>query len=93
MSNVINMSDRRKINTDYKKLVGSMDKIQLLEAMVDFQETRTAEGKLTPELIAYGLVLFKALTENAETPELKTLSRSYYRHLTYEAQISTTNQS
>jgi hypothetical protein len=61
-----------------------MDKLELLEEMVRFQQERSSLGELTPSLMVRGKVLFKALEQNAETQELRLLTRSYRRHLEYE---------
>ncbi len=71
---------------DYTKRIRAMDKLGLMEEMVRFQETRSSIGHLTPEMMLNGKVLFKALTEAAETKELKLLAGSYCRHLEYEYQ-------
>ena len=61
-----------------------MDKVELLEEMVRFQEERTQVGELSLSMMVRGRHLFKALEENAETQELKILTRSYRRHLDCE---------
>ena len=61
-----------------------MDKTELLEEMVRFQEERSQIGHLTLPMMVRGKILFKALEESAETQELKLLTRSYRRHLEYE---------
>ncbi len=68
----------------YRARILSLDKLELLEEMVRFQEERSQSEELTPALIARGKILFKALEESAETEELKLLSRSYRRHLELE---------
>jgi hypothetical protein len=68
----------------YRAKILSMDKLSLLNEMVTFQEERAATGNLTPGLMIRGKILFKALEENAETDALKSLSRSYRRHLEME---------
>ncbi len=96
MDNVIDFADRRKkfirpkeprlcaAEDAYQHFIDGMDKLDLLEEMVRFQEWRSKEGQLTPEMMVKGRILFKALEESAETPELKLLTRSYRRHLDYE---------
>lgn len=62
-----------------------MDRFQLLDEMVVYQRARTVSRELTPELIAWGKPLFKALLEGAATEELRILANSYLRHLEYES--------
>lgn len=73
-----------QVDLEYQAKILGMDKLDLLEEMVRFQEERANEGQLTSKLISQGLLLFKALEENAETVELRNLARSYRRHLKYE---------
>jgi predicted RNA-binding protein YlxR (DUF448 family) len=68
----------------YKARILGMDKLELLEEMVRFQEERSQVGHLTATMMIRGKFLFKALEDNAETEELKLLTRSYRRHLEYE---------
>lgn len=90
MDNVIDFASRRKllglkpIEDEYGLRIASMDKLELLEEMVRFQEERSSVGHLLPDMMVKGRILFKALEESAETPELKLLTRSYRRHLDYE---------
>jgi hypothetical protein len=73
-----------QVDLEYQAKILGMDKLDLLEEMVRFQEERADKGHLTPRLIAQGQVLFKALEDSAETIELRNLARSYRRHLKYE---------
>lgn len=90
MSNVVSIKAAREIRSSkeedhaYHARILTMDKVELLEEMVRFQEERTRLGHLTPQMMIRGKVLFKALEENAETQELRILTRSYRRHLEYE---------
>jgi len=68
----------------YKARILMMDKHELLEEMVRYQEERKRLGRLTPSLMIRGRTLFAALEESAESEELQILSRSYRRHLDYE---------
>ena len=68
----------------YRSRIEAMDKLELLEEMVRFQEERSRIGYLTPSMMLRGKVLFAALEENAETRELQILTRSYRRHLEFE---------
>ncbi|MBL7714011.1 MAG: hypothetical protein JNL01_01000 [Bdellovibrionales bacterium] len=70
----------------YKARILGMDKLQLLEEMVRFQEEKAnaASGKMSVEMMIRGHYLFKQLEEHAETQELRILTRSYRRHLEME---------
>lgn len=73
-----------RFNKKVKKHLGHSEKAKLLEQMVDFQERRKKEGKLTLSLILEGISLFGDLEQCADTSELQILSRSYKRHLEHE---------
>lgn len=77
----------------YRAMILSMDKLDLLAEMVRFQEERSRRGSLSIGMMLQGKHLFKALEENAETQELRLLTRSYRRHLEYEiaAYLQTSN--
>jgi hypothetical protein len=68
----------------YQAQILGMDKLELLQEMVRFQEERSKIGHLTPDMMVKGKFLFKALEQNAETEELKILTRAYRRHLEHE---------
>ena len=68
----------------YQAMILSMDKLELLEEMVRFQEERSRRGLLTVTMMIRGRYLFKALETSAETRELKLLTGSYRRHLDHE---------
>jgi len=90
MSNVINFN-AAKITRDqafWEREYGCADGLELLTAMVNYQETRRKTGKLTPALISRGLALFQALERSAETHELRVLARNYKKHLEQEKQNS-----
>lgn len=90
MSNIVSLKAVRDIKTAqtedyaYHAQILGMDKLQLLEEMVRFQEERSRVGHLTLQMMIRGKLLFKALEENAETQELQILTKSYRRHLEYE---------
>ena len=90
MSNVIQLKAMQAIkkarleDKDYEFRVKIMDKVDLLEEMVRFQEERTRIGQLTLPMMIRGKILFKALSEHAETHALRSLAQSYSRHLHYE---------
>lgn len=68
----------------YQAKILTMDKLQLLNEMVHFQEQRTALGSLSLEMMIRGKILFSALEKTAETEALCSLSKSYRRHLDLE---------
>jgi hypothetical protein len=78
------IKDARNEDHEYRARILCMDKMELLEEMVRFQEERSRIGQLTVPLMIKGQVLFKALEESAETHELQLLTRSYRRHLELE---------
>jgi hypothetical protein len=90
MAKVLSLNAIRKIRQTetedygYKALILTMDKLELLEEMVRFQEERSRLGHLTLSMMVRGKMLFKALEETAETQELRLLTRSYRRHLEHE---------
>jgi hypothetical protein len=90
MANVVSLKAARELKQSkpedeaYKAHILVMDKLELLEEMVRFQEERARVGHLTPSMMLRGKVLFRALEESAETQELRLLTRSYRRHLDYE---------
>lgn len=68
----------------YLARIQGMDKLELLEEMVRFQEQRTRLGQLTPQMMIQGKALFSALESSAETQQLRLLTRTYRRHLEHE---------
>ncbi len=77
-------SDENEQELAYHAKILGMNKLELLEEMVRFQELRSATGELSPESMRRGRLLFKALEDHAETEELRVLARSYRRHLDLE---------
>lgn len=73
-----------KVDPLYMDRIQRMDKVELLEEMVRYQEERSNLGELTVSLMVRGRVLFKALEQHAETTALKSLTGAYRRHLDYE---------
>ncbi|MGE0614506.1 MAG: hypothetical protein AB7P04_02610 [Bacteriovoracia bacterium] len=69
---------------EYQAKIKAMEKLDLLNEMVRFQEERSKLGHLTASMMVRGQILFKALEENAETEALLVLTRSYRQHLEYE---------
>lgn len=90
MSNVISLKAVREVkqaeleDMEYHARILVMDKLELLQEMVRFQEERSKLGHLSLPMMVRGKLLFKALETSAETQELKLLTRSYRRHLEYE---------
>src|SRR3954465_6672661 len=90
MANVVSLKAARELKqskTDdeaYHATILGMDKLELLEEMVRFQEERARVGHLTPSMMVRGRILFRALETSAETQELRLLTRSYRRHLEHE---------
>jgi hypothetical protein len=68
----------------YHAMILTMEKLELLDEMVRFQQERSEKGYLTPKMMIRGKLLFKALEATAETQELQLLTRSYRRHLEHE---------
>lgn len=68
-----------------RKKFNSMDKSNLLDHMMSFQEKRSKLGYLNQEMIFEGIELFTELSKQAETPELYYLCESYIKHLKTES--------
>jgi hypothetical protein len=90
MTNIVSLKAARELkeaqanDEPYRLRILALDKLELLEEMVRFQEERSKMEELTPAMMIRGKILFKALEESAETQELRLLTRSYRRHLEYE---------
>ena len=88
MSNVIDLFTKKPKTSDDKRnwseAYSHLTKEELLHSMVDFQEERSREGRLTPDLIERGIPLFTILEQEAETEELKILTRAYRAYLEFE---------
>ena len=80
------MKQAEKDQYEYHARILGMEKHELLNEMIRFQEDRSKAGKLSPEMIVKGKILFAALEKSAETDALKSLSTSYRRHLELEYQ-------
>ncbi len=78
------MKRAQLLDHDYQAKIMGMDKVDLLNEMVNFQEERTRLGQLSAPMMVRGKILFKALEESAETEALRSLSKSYRRHLELE---------
>ncbi len=68
----------------YHARILTMNKLELLEEMIRFQEERSGKEELTVSMMVRGKLLFGALERAAETQELRMLTRSYRRHLEFE---------
>lgn len=90
MSEVISLEQAREArkvkqgDPGYQAKLERMDKLELLEEMMRFQEERTATGKLSLKMMVRGQILFTILEAQAETQELRELSKTYCRHLKLE---------
>ena len=71
----------------YQLKINAMDKTELLEEMVRFNEARARVGPMTLPLMVQGRILFRALELAAYTQELKILASSYRRQLDHEIEI------
>lgn len=95
MNNVISLKALREIrqaekdDSSYLARIREMDKLELLEEMVRFQEERSAAGELSLSMMVRGKILFRALEDSAETRELQLLTGSYRRHLEHELAVYT----
>lgn len=77
-------SEEHQLELRYRAKLQGMEKVELLEEMVRFQEERSKVGQLTPRMMREGRHLFQALESTAETRELRSLAGSYRRHLELE---------
>ncbi|MBU6154922.1 MAG: hypothetical protein KGP28_11515 [Bdellovibrionales bacterium] len=68
----------------YQIKVNKMDKMELLEEMVRFNDSRSKGEKMSLSLMIQGRILFKALELMAQTEELRILAGSYRKHLEHE---------
>jgi hypothetical protein len=71
----------------YQLKINAMDKTELLEEMVRFNEARARVGQMSLPLMVQGRILFRALELAAYTQELKILAGSYRRQLDHEIEI------
>src|SRR6476620_569524 len=70
----------------YQNRLLKMEKVELLDEMIRFQERRSDAGQLSEEMMIQGQILFKILEESAESDEFLALTRSYRKHLQFELQ-------
>ena len=78
----------QKSENSYRDWVNRLEKVELLEEMMRFQEERSKEGPLSLKTIVQGQLLFAVLEEKAETEELRHLAKSFRRHLECELRES-----
>jgi|GEM_PF-2372997 len=69
---------------EYQIRINRMDKMELLEEMVRFNDSRSKGEKMSFALMIQGRILFKALELMAQTQELRLLAGSYRKHLEHE---------
>ncbi len=79
------LRNNRQSQLEYQAYIDSLDKLELLNEMIRYQEKRSEKDELTHELLEQGLILFRTLELEADTDALQALARSYRRHLEYEA--------
>jgi hypothetical protein len=72
----------------YQIIINRMNKMELLEEMVRFQEERSKKDNLSLTMMVRGKILFHALELMAETDELRLLASSYRRHLEHEIELN-----
>ena len=90
LNNIVSLQAAREIkrareeDPAYAARIAGLDKVELLEEMVRFQEERSRIGELTLPMMIQGRILFEALEATAETEELALLTGSYRRHLEHE---------
>ena len=60
----------------YIAKIEKMDKLELLQEMVDFQELRAKQG-LTVNMMVKGISLFEMLMLQSETEELRLITKNY----------------
>lgn len=80
------IKNARTEDPEYERKIAAMNKFELLEEMIRFQEERSRVGELTLGMMVRGKSLFQALESSAETRELALLTSSYRRHLEHEMQ-------
>lgn len=71
-------------NKRWESYYNGLDKLELLEQMVNFQERRSRMKEFTPEMRQEGIALFSALERTAETPELRIMTANYVKRLMRE---------
>jgi len=99
MNNVVSLKAVRELkdaesgDPTYQERILGLDKLELLNEMMHFQEERSRVGHLTVKMMIQGQILFKALEKSAETEELRGLTRTYRRHLEFELEAYLKKQS
>lgn len=71
----------------YLRVLQRMEKAELLEEMVRFQQRRSKVDSLTLPMMIRGRILFSTIEKTADTEALKSLASSYRRHLEHELEL------
>lgn len=89
MSNIVNLSSFRDefCNPAYAAKIAKMDRLDLVNEVIHFNEERYINGGLNKDLIIRGLLLFKNMGENATTQNFKEFAMTYCKHLELELQV------
>ncbi len=89
MNNIVNLSSFRDefSNPSYAAKIATMDRLGLVNEVIGFNEERYLNGGLNKDLMVRGLILFKNMAENAETPNFKEFAKTYHKHLELELQV------
>jgi len=89
MSNIVSLSSFRDefSNPTYSAKIAQMDRLELVNEVVNFNEERYMNGGLNKDLIVKGLILFKNMAENSATSNFREFARSYHKHLELEMQV------
>jgi hypothetical protein len=82
--------ERRKrglpLDAEYQNRINQMDKAELLEEMVRYNESRLNQSDGNLKFLVQGRILFRALEVLSSTQDLRCLASSYRREI--ESEIS-----
>ena len=67
-------------DVEYRTRIAKMSGMFLLDEMLAFHEHKKS-NPITPFMLVRGIILFKALSERAYTPELREMTGAYHRQL------------
>lgn len=93
MAQIIQLNDLRSLrnfdSSRYRTYINSLDMMDLLGKIVDFQSEvkhriETNQDEFDLELLLQGLILFPAINKSANTQEMKFLTENYIKKLQYE---------
>lgn len=87
MGNVVSLVAKKQAVIELREwasYIDSLDKLQLLEEMIKYQELRLREDRMSDLMIRQGQILFGALTQVAETKELRHMVIAYHCNLNLE---------